>query len=169
MTSRPCLRTSLVAMALLGPLILVSHAHQDPYHQLHSCPSDHNTYDCGGKGRSEQCPGNQFCLAGKPRVAASPTPAPVQPAPTSTQPPTSGGTTMCFTSGGNCAELIVNAVGQAKTSILAQAYSFTSAPSPRRCSMRTDVACESRSFSTRANAAKNTPLLTSWPTRGCQP
>jgi phosphatidylserine/phosphatidylglycerophosphate/cardiolipin synthase-like enzyme len=35
---------------------------------------------------------------------------------------------VCFTPGGNCTELIVNAVGQAKTSILVQAYSFTSAP-----------------------------------------
>jgi len=35
---------------------------------------------------------------------------------------------VCFTPGGNCTELIVNAVGGAKTSILVQAYSFTSAP-----------------------------------------
>ena len=35
---------------------------------------------------------------------------------------------MCFTPGGNCTDLIVNAVGGAKTSILVQAYSFTSAP-----------------------------------------
>jgi hypothetical protein len=114
MTSHPCLRTSLVAMVLLGPLILVSHAHQDPCHELHSCPSDHNTDVCGDKGRCEQCPDKQFCLAGKPRVAASPAPAPVQLAPTSTQPPTSGGTTVCFTPGRNCTELIVNAIGEAK-------------------------------------------------------
>jgi phosphatidylserine/phosphatidylglycerophosphate/cardiolipin synthase-like enzyme len=33
-----------------------------------------------------------------------------------------------FTPGGNCTELMVNVVGGAKTSILVQAYSFTSAP-----------------------------------------
>jgi phosphatidylserine/phosphatidylglycerophosphate/cardiolipin synthase-like enzyme len=33
-----------------------------------------------------------------------------------------------FTPGGNCTELIVHAVGGAKTSILVQAYSFTSTP-----------------------------------------
>ena len=35
---------------------------------------------------------------------------------------------MCFTPGGNCTDLIVNAIAGAKTSILVQAYSFTSAP-----------------------------------------
>jgi phosphatidylserine/phosphatidylglycerophosphate/cardiolipin synthase-like enzyme len=35
---------------------------------------------------------------------------------------------VCFTPRGNCTDLIVNAIGGAKTSILVQAYSFTSAP-----------------------------------------
>jgi phosphatidylserine/phosphatidylglycerophosphate/cardiolipin synthase-like enzyme len=35
---------------------------------------------------------------------------------------------VCFTPGGNCTDLIVNAIAGAKTSILVQAYSFTSAP-----------------------------------------
>jgi len=35
---------------------------------------------------------------------------------------------VCFTPGGNCTDLIVNAIGGAKTSILVQAYSFTSTP-----------------------------------------
>ncbi len=35
---------------------------------------------------------------------------------------------ICFTPGGNCTALIVNAINQAKTSINLQAYSFTSRP-----------------------------------------
>ena len=35
---------------------------------------------------------------------------------------------MCFTPGGNCTDLIVNAVAGANTSLLVQAYSFTSTP-----------------------------------------
>jgi phosphatidylserine/phosphatidylglycerophosphate/cardiolipin synthase-like enzyme len=35
---------------------------------------------------------------------------------------------VCFTPGGNCTEQIVNALGEAKSRILVQAYSFTSAP-----------------------------------------
>jgi Staphylococcal nuclease homologue len=46
-----------------------SFGHQDPYHRLHSCPSDHNTYGCGDKGRCDQCPDNEFCLGQKPRAA----------------------------------------------------------------------------------------------------
>jgi phosphatidylserine/phosphatidylglycerophosphate/cardiolipin synthase-like enzyme len=36
--------------------------------------------------------------------------------------------TVCFTPGGNCTGLIVQALGNAKRTILVQAYSFTSAP-----------------------------------------
>ena len=50
------------------------------------------------------------------------------PSPTSTQPATAGGTTACFTPGGNCTNLIVQALAEGKASILVQAYSFTSAP-----------------------------------------
>jgi PLD-like domain len=113
-----------LAALSMGP----SEGHQDPCHRLHSCPSDHNTSVCGDTGRCDRCSGNQFCLAGKPRLAASPVPTPVPPAPTSTQPPTSGGTTVCFTPGGDCTDLLDNAIGGAKTSILVQAYGFTSAP-----------------------------------------
>jgi PLD-like domain len=120
-------------MALLMVLLLSGgsatlHAHQDPCHRLHRCPSDHHTYICGDTGRCEQCPDNRYCLAGKPRQAAPPASAPVQPVPTSTQPSQSGGTTVCFTPGGNCTNLIVNAIAGAKASILVRAYSFTSAP-----------------------------------------
>jgi phosphatidylserine/phosphatidylglycerophosphate/cardiolipin synthase-like enzyme len=118
----------MVTLTVLVDRIRHSEAHQDPCHRLHSCPSDHQTYICGDKGRCDQCRDNQFCLAGKPRVAASPAPAPLPPAPTSTQSSASCGTTVCFTPGGNYTDLIVNAVAGAKTSILVQAYSFTSAP-----------------------------------------
>jgi phosphatidylserine/phosphatidylglycerophosphate/cardiolipin synthase-like enzyme len=101
-------------------------AHQDACHQRHSCPSDHGTYVCGDTGRCDQCPDNQLCLAAKPRLAASPAPMPV--APPSTQPPLSGEPTVCFTPGGNCTDLMVQAIAGAKTSILVQAYSFTSTP-----------------------------------------
>ena len=36
--------------------------------------------------------------------------------------------TECFTPGGNCTEAIVHALGEAKRTVLVQAYSFTSAP-----------------------------------------
>jgi hypothetical protein len=122
---RRCLIALLVVILLSGGSATL-HAHQNPCHSRHSCPSDHNTYVCGDTGHCDQCPDNPYCLAGKPRMASSPTPAPVPPAPTATQPSTSGGTTVCFTPGGNCTELIVNAIGGAKSSILVQAYSFTS-------------------------------------------
>ncbi len=49
-----------------------TNAHRDPCHQRHSCPSDHGTYICGDFGRCEQCPDNQYCLAGKPKTASAP-------------------------------------------------------------------------------------------------
>jgi phosphatidylserine/phosphatidylglycerophosphate/cardiolipin synthase-like enzyme len=36
--------------------------------------------------------------------------------------------TACFTPGGNCTDAIVKALGEAKRTVLVQAYSFTSAP-----------------------------------------
>jgi hypothetical protein len=71
----------LLIVVLVGSWRLPGAAHQDPCHRLHSCPSDHGTHVCGDKGRCDQCPDNQYCLAGKPRVASSPTPAPAPPAP----------------------------------------------------------------------------------------
>jgi phosphatidylserine/phosphatidylglycerophosphate/cardiolipin synthase-like enzyme len=105
-----------------------SAAHQDPCHRLHSCPSDRGSYVCGDKGRCEQCPDNQYCLAGRPRAAGSPGTTPTPPATTSTRSFTPEGVTMCFTPGDNCTEQIVNALADAKRTILVQAYSFTSAP-----------------------------------------
>jgi phosphatidylserine/phosphatidylglycerophosphate/cardiolipin synthase-like enzyme len=120
-------------MALLVILLLnggsaTLHAHQDPCHRRHSCPSDHQTYVCGDTGRCDQCPDNHFCRTSKPRLAASRGPTPVPPAPTVTQPSTAGGPTVCFTPGGNCTDLIVQAISGANAGILVQAYSFTSTP-----------------------------------------
>ena len=128
MTLRLLRQTSLGAMLLLGAWIMASQAHQDPCHRLHSCPSDHGTYVCGDKGRCDQCPDNQYCLAGKSRVTSSPTPAsaPLAPLPDATT--TSSAVTVCFTPGGNCTSVIVQALSDAKRTILVQAYSFTSAP-----------------------------------------
>jgi phosphatidylserine/phosphatidylglycerophosphate/cardiolipin synthase-like enzyme len=128
MTSRRLRRTSLGVLLLLGAWIVATHAHQDPCHRLHSCPSDHNTYVCGDKGRCEQCPDNQYCLAGKPRLASSPAPAPAPPAPLPSATTTPSAVTVCFTPGENCTDAIVKALGEAKRTVLVQAYSFTSAP-----------------------------------------
>ena len=125
--SRIALVLIMVTLTLVADGIPHSEAHQDPCHQLHSCPSDHNTYVCGDKGRCDQCPDHQYCLAGKARVAASPSPAPTPSASISSQSFTPEAVTVCFTPGGNCTEQIVNALGEAKSSILVQAYSFTPA------------------------------------------
>jgi phosphatidylserine/phosphatidylglycerophosphate/cardiolipin synthase-like enzyme len=61
-------------------------------------------------------------------VAAAPSPAPAPPASTTSQSFTPEAVTVCFTPGGNCTEQIVKALGEAKSRILVQAYSFTSAP-----------------------------------------
>jgi phosphatidylserine/phosphatidylglycerophosphate/cardiolipin synthase-like enzyme len=61
-------------------------------------------------------------------MASSPTPAPAQAAPSPSVPTTPSAVTACFTPGGNCTDAIVQALGNAKRSILVQAYSFTSAP-----------------------------------------
>jgi phosphatidylserine/phosphatidylglycerophosphate/cardiolipin synthase-like enzyme len=118
----------LLIIVLVGSWLLPGAAHQDPCHRLHSCPSDHATYICGDKGRCNQCPDNQFCLAGKPRMASpvNPTPAHSSPLPGATTTPSA--MTVCFTPGGNCTDAIVKALGDAKRSMLVQAYSFTAAP-----------------------------------------
>jgi phosphatidylserine/phosphatidylglycerophosphate/cardiolipin synthase-like enzyme len=126
--SRPLLRTSLMAMVLLGAWIVASQAHQDPCHGLHSCPSDTGRYVCGDKGRCDQCPDNLYCLAGKPRRASSSTTTPAPPAlwPSTTTTPSA--VTVCFTPGGNCTDAIVQALSEAKRTMLVQAYAFTAAP-----------------------------------------
>jgi phosphatidylserine/phosphatidylglycerophosphate/cardiolipin synthase-like enzyme len=118
----------MVSLTVVVGSIRPSEAHQDPCHRLHSCPSDHNTYVCGDKGRCDQCPDNTFCMAGKPRLVSSPTPDPASrsPAPSATTRPSA--VTVCFTPGENCTDTIVNTLGGAKRTVLVQAYSFTSAP-----------------------------------------
>jgi phosphatidylserine/phosphatidylglycerophosphate/cardiolipin synthase-like enzyme len=122
----------LIVFLLVGSVIALlsgqGHAHQDPCHRLHNCPSDHSTYVCGDMGRCEQCPDTQFCLAGKPRVASSPKPTLTPPGPVPSASTTPAPVSVCFTPGGNCTDQIVKALGEAKHTILVQAYSFTSAP-----------------------------------------
>ena len=100
-------------MLILCLWLSAASAHQDPCHRLHSCPSDHNTYVCGDKGRCDQCPDNHWCLAGKPRLASSPAPAPVPPAPSSSITTTPSAGDSCFTPGENCTGTIVHALGGA--------------------------------------------------------
>jgi phosphatidylserine/phosphatidylglycerophosphate/cardiolipin synthase-like enzyme len=119
---------ALVVMLGLMGWLTVATGHKDPCHQRHSCPSDGGTYECGDRGRCEQCPDNQYCLAGQLRPAASSPAAPAPTAPMPSQPLTPSAVTVCFTPGGNCTDLIVKTLGETKNSILVQAYSFTSAP-----------------------------------------
>jgi phosphatidylserine/phosphatidylglycerophosphate/cardiolipin synthase-like enzyme len=119
---------AVLILLLLAVWMDHTHADQHSCHRLHLCPSDHNTYVCGDKGRCEQCPDNQYCLAGKLRLSSSPVPAPVPPAPSPSTTTTPSAVTACFTPGGNCTDAIVKALGEAKRTVLVQAYSFTSAP-----------------------------------------
>jgi phosphatidylserine/phosphatidylglycerophosphate/cardiolipin synthase-like enzyme len=69
-----------------------------------------------------------LCLAGKLRLASSPTRASRPSAPLQTATPTPSEVAVCFTPGGNCTGAVVQALGDATRTILVQAYSFTSAP-----------------------------------------
>jgi phosphatidylserine/phosphatidylglycerophosphate/cardiolipin synthase-like enzyme len=127
----PCgnrLSVLLVIVTLTWAWTALTAAHQDPCHRLHACPSDHKTYVCGDQGHCDQCPDNEYCLAGKPRMASTPSPTPAPPAPSSSATTTPSAVTVCFTPGGNCTDAIVNALSNAKRTVLVQAYSFTSAP-----------------------------------------
>jgi phosphatidylserine/phosphatidylglycerophosphate/cardiolipin synthase-like enzyme len=128
MTSRLLRRTGLGALLWLGAWIVATHAHQDPCHRWHACPSDSQTYVCGDKGRCDQCPDNQYCLVSKSRMTSSSTPTPAPPARWPSTTTTPSAVTVCFTAGGNCTNAIVKTLGDAKRTILVQAYSFTSAP-----------------------------------------
>jgi phosphatidylserine/phosphatidylglycerophosphate/cardiolipin synthase-like enzyme len=119
---------AVLILLLLAVWMDHTHAHQDPCHRRHACPSDSQAYVCGDKGRCEQCPDNPYCLAGKPRLTSSSTPAPATPAPSPSATTTPSAVTVCFTPGGNCTDAIVKALSDAKRTILVQAYSFTSAP-----------------------------------------
>jgi hypothetical protein len=43
----------ILGLLALGGGGVFSHAHQDPCHRLHSCPSDRGSYVCGDKGCCE--------------------------------------------------------------------------------------------------------------------
>lgn len=75
-------------------------AHHDACHRLHTCPSDRNSHICGDKGRCDQCLDNQYCLAAKPRMASTPSPATAPPAPLPITTTTPSAVTACFTPGG---------------------------------------------------------------------
>jgi len=60
----------------------INYAHQDACHRLHSCPPHPAPYICGDKGRCDQCPDNEFCLAGKPRASTQQPSPPAIPSPT---------------------------------------------------------------------------------------
>ena len=128
MTARVGIRLSPALFVVRAGVLLGAQAHQDPCHRLHACRSDHETYVRGDQGRCDQCPDNQFCLAGQPRVAASPSPVPAHSAPSPHATSLPSAVTVCFTPGGNCTSVIVRALSDAKRTILVQAYAFTSAP-----------------------------------------
>ena len=116
------------AFVLLCLALDTASAHQDPCHRLHSCPSDHTPTSVATRGAvisariiNSAWPGSR---AWRPRRL----PLPVPPAPSSSATTTPSAVTVCFTPGGNCTDAIVQALGGAKRTILAQAYSFTSAP-----------------------------------------
>jgi micrococcal nuclease len=84
--ARMSLRRLPVALVLVLILSWTGiEAHRDPCHRNHSCPSDHGTYICGDRGRCDQCPDNEFCLAGKARTSAPQTSRPAIPAPAQPQ------------------------------------------------------------------------------------
>jgi hypothetical protein len=116
----------VLSLVLLGLRMTGIDARQDPCHRRHACPSEQGTCVCGDLGHCEQCPA--YCQGGKPRVAAQQTPLPGQPPSSKGEEASCPTVTVCFTPGGNYTEIIVKALGEAKTSILVLAYSFTSAP-----------------------------------------
>jgi hypothetical protein len=118
----------LMTLSAAGALVTHLDAHQNPCHRTHACPSDRNTYVCGDQGRCNQCPDNPYCLAHQRRSTATPSAALPVPSTAPAAPTHQADVTVCFTPGGNCTQLIVETLAGATTSLLVQAYSFTSAP-----------------------------------------
>jgi len=75
----------MITVLQLSLGICTSHAHQDPCHRHHSCPPDPAPYICGDKGHCDQCPDNEFCLAGQPRTSAQQPSPPAIPSPAQIQ------------------------------------------------------------------------------------
>jgi len=67
---------SLIVFVILIFLPSISLAHPSGCHRWHSCPSDRETYICGDTGYCSQCPDNQYCENGKPRVKKIHSPSP---------------------------------------------------------------------------------------------
>jgi phosphatidylserine/phosphatidylglycerophosphate/cardiolipin synthase-like enzyme len=128
MTHQPRRTSIALAFILFCAWSLSLDAHQDPCHRRHSCPSDQGTYVCGDLGHCEQWPDTPYCQGGKPRAAAQESPLPTQPPSPKAEEASCATVEVCFTPGEDCNERIVKALGKAKTGILLQAYSFTSAP-----------------------------------------
>jgi PLD-like domain len=118
----------ILTLVLLGSGITGIDAHRDPCHRLHACPSDQGTYVSGDLGHCEQCPDMPYCEGGKPTPTAQQTPLPSQPPPPKSEEASCATLEVCFTPGEDCTDRIVKILGEAKSSILVQAYSFTSAP-----------------------------------------
>ncbi len=80
---------SATTLTLLISLVLwassFSYAHRSGCHRWHSCPSDSGSYTCGDTGHCSQCPDNQFCERGRPRISGWPDPEPA-PKPSETSP-----------------------------------------------------------------------------------
>jgi phosphatidylserine/phosphatidylglycerophosphate/cardiolipin synthase-like enzyme len=125
-------RPGIGAVALIFMLICSwgawSIAHQDPCHRLHACPSDHGTYVCGDLGHCDQCPDTPYCQGGRPTPTTQQTLPPTPPPSSRVEEASCPTVDVCFTPGEDCTERIVKTLGEAKTSLLLQAYSFTSAP-----------------------------------------
>lgn len=71
----------LAALTLLASALLAcsagAFAHRDWCHGLHACPSDHDTYVCGDKGRCDLCPDNKYCEGGVSRQVSVSPPVPL--------------------------------------------------------------------------------------------
>jgi phosphatidylserine/phosphatidylglycerophosphate/cardiolipin synthase-like enzyme len=143
----------ILTLVLLGSWITGLDAHQDPCHRLHTCPSDHGTYVCGDLGHCEQCPDTPYCQGGTPRVSAQEKPLPAQFPSPKVEEASCPAVEVCFTPGEDCTERIVKTLGEAKTSILLQAYSFTSAPiakalvDAKKCGVRVEAILDKRKHS----------------------
>jgi endonuclease YncB( thermonuclease family) len=75
--------TMAVVLILCCTWTLRGESHRHPCHRYHSCPPD--TYICGDRGRCDQCPDNEFCVAGKPRASGQPPSPPAIPSPAQIQ------------------------------------------------------------------------------------
>jgi phosphatidylserine/phosphatidylglycerophosphate/cardiolipin synthase-like enzyme len=76
--------------------------------------------------------------------------------------------TVCFTPGGNCTGLIVQALNAAKRSVLVQAYSFTSAPIAKALLDAHTRGVQVQVILDKSQRTENTPRPTLSRTKGCR-